>query len=262
MQKKMGIKSFSCLTVLSMIFISCTIPHMKLPDTLNSNGEQFAVSGRQGLVFNRKLRFGEYYTEKIKQGWQKGKGSESQISLFFFDKVDKKEESKQKTSFSLKDSKGNRSKVNLVSRINLNVDEIEPFFNFFPDWKTTYQSILVNNDVYCGDMYINDSVTWNFFLINPHDINESNAESAANCGAKEIKIRKVRGVDVKGAEWDKSLSGYEFIMNNTTIGAVEILNNGIVWMDKSVSSEDKFIIANIATAILIRIDLFDEDAPE
>ena len=258
----MGKKSFSCLTVLSIIFISCTIPHMKLPDTLKSNGEQFPVSGRQGLMFNRKLRFGEHYTEKIKQGWQKGKGRESQASLSSLT-ITKKE-----------DASGNRSDVNLLSKINLNVDEIEidetetdemvpvgmgPFFSFFEGWTTTFQKTKVNDDLYCGEIHINDTVTWKFFLINPHDINESSAESAAKCGDREIIIRKVRGVDVKGAQWDKSLSGYEFILDNTTIGAVEILNNGIVWMNKSASPEDKFVIANIATAILIRLDLYEDE---
>ena len=80
---------------------------------------------------------------------------------------------------------------------------------------------------------------------------------------KEVKGYLKQGnseIIIKGAYIHKTQflpdepEGYEFILNNKTIAAVETINNGYVWMLPELDEELKLTLAGLSTDLLLRED--------
>ena len=59
----------------AMLAVGCTTAKMAVDKNNWNNIEEFSVKGRQGLLINQKLSFGEYKTASVKRSWTKGSSS-------------------------------------------------------------------------------------------------------------------------------------------------------------------------------------------
>ena len=56
----------------------------------------------------------------------------------------------------------------------------------------------------------------------------------------------------KYLDYKLDVYGYEFLLNGKSIGAVQTVNNGRVWIDSSQSDDVKLALASVATGVLLR----------
>ncbi len=57
---------------MAAIFTACGSAKIALDNNEWSKSEEFAVKGRQGIMINQKLSFGNYRTVSVKRSWTKG----------------------------------------------------------------------------------------------------------------------------------------------------------------------------------------------
>lgn len=54
---------------------------------------------------------------------------------------------------------------------------------------------------------------------------------------------------------DTKTFGFEMVQNGKSIGAVSVINNGKVWVDKNLSADMKLVVASIASALMTKKNL-------
>src|SRR5262245_45649579 len=57
---------------IGLMIVSCTSAKIALEDTNWNNVQELKVKGRQGLLINQKLSFGDYRTVSVKRSWTRG----------------------------------------------------------------------------------------------------------------------------------------------------------------------------------------------
>lgn len=75
-QKNRMIKNLMAATLSTVVLMtSCAPVKMSVSESLKLDRDEYTVSGRQGLLINQKLSFGEFRTTELKRSWTRGGGS-------------------------------------------------------------------------------------------------------------------------------------------------------------------------------------------
>ncbi len=231
-------KTVLLATLFAICFIACKTPQLELNPELN-HIKALTVKGRNGLQIGQIIRFGEYKTDKVRRGWT---GSYDVPFITRFSGA------KEKLSFTQFGPEKAKAEVACVSRFR----SVElPWINDF------FQLPLVYKNYFAGHIALDHS-NWAFILHNPNGDFARLRESAgyAQNGQRRIDITAIRGL--KGQpDWMKRLTvfGHEFSINGKVVGAVSTVNRGEVWIDESLDTENKTIIAALSTGILLRRDV-------
>lgn len=201
------------------------------------------VKGRNGWMINQTLSFGPYQSGKVKRSWTSAPSFEFVVRLA---------KAKQKFRFELADDQGNTSEVYMSGELKRKE---------LPLFDGSMSLMLPDEDIFAGTIFVNDAAQpWEFYLENPN---------------KETVLEKVNGKISKGQETiqieeSRYISGgkkphiggqalaFKFVQNGKVLGVVEVINKGKVILDDSLSAEQKFVLANAASAILLRQNLMDE----
>lgn len=226
------------LTLIILLLV-CGIISAFAQDVLPANAISYTAQGRNGWLIGQTLSFGPYQTGKVKRSWTSAPSFEFIVRL---------QKAKDKFRFEMTDKQGDTAEVfmsGMLSRKEL------PLFD------GTLSLMLPDEDVFLG-IIVSPKETWQFYLENPN---------------KQTILEKVKGELTDGErtyliEESRYLSGgkkhiggqalaYHFRLDGEIVGLVEVINKGKVILDDSLPSDQKFILANAAAALLLRQNLTD-----
>jgi hypothetical protein len=248
--------------VACLIIYSCTPTKMAVSDELNIAKDEYPVKGRQGLLINQKLSFGEFKTTKVKRSWTKGTSSRSSIggyndkleyvNLISVDYINKK----QTIHFGLSDGTLN-SEVFCASKFNardLNVGN-----NKNSIWNIALDIAgpgMESGNVFYVQVYVDDKDPWQLLLDNQASQAKAREYSGVFARSKSefYTIRPVTKLDQKGRIRNMPFGsvGYEISNSkNEPVAAVSTMDNGVIFLKKAETGE-RFLLANLCAAILLQ----------
>ncbi len=234
--KKIKFKAIFFLFVL--ITIGCKTPNLVIDQELLSSTTALPVKGKQGFQIGQKIEFGKYKTNKVKRGWT------TKYNIPFIVKF---EGAKEKLNFKQYDGEGGCNEVFCVSKFTDHyVSHLGDFFNIPLEYE----------DHFAGSLYEEkNDVTWDFIIYTPDGGTFENTTSGwIDNGRDKIEIRGVREMEKQKYLLKLDVYEYEFFYKGKSIGAVQTVNNGRVWIDESQPDDIKRAIASVATGVLLRHD--------
>lgn len=219
---------------------------IKLPEALKSNSVVYPVKGRQGVVINQVISFGDFTTSKIKKGWTKTSRITSGVKSA--------SKSSQKFSFTQIDPEKEQAEVSCLGQ--LSQAEIEIVRNLLA---LSYEF----KNCFTGSVeVVADSTTWEFIIIEPDSKPETGGSSGfIRNGNKELielfAITALEGKKIPGF-LQGVVQGFEFRLDGQPIGAVSLYNKGNVVFSESASAPLKLVMASLSTALLVRSNLNEQ----
>jgi hypothetical protein len=229
------------LLIFTALLISCKTPEPVLHPTLRTRAME--VKGRHGWQINQVVKYGDFYTDKVKRGW-----THSYDVPFFI----RFSGASEKLSFTQFDSNMNSVKVACIGKLRSR--ELDILGDYF-------RIPLKFEHYFAGSAVIHEhQKAYDFVIFNPSGdfLREKASAGFVTDGSTRIEIEAIRRL--KGQpKWMEELTiyGYEFFKDGKSIGAVSTINKGRVWLVKDLSEELKLILAAVSTGILLRRDIED-----
>jgi len=246
-----------CFPILIAIsFTSCSPGKMSVSSTLKENHDEYPVKGRNGVMINQRLSFGEFTTAKVKRSWTKG----SSMQMGFMDVIWTSYEKKKQTfNFQLSDAAGNISDVYCITKLqsqDLNFgSNPNNLFNIMTDLLKMggYKSDnTFGVEIYRGK----DEKPWQMFIDNISTQADPNNYTGflALSPSEYYSITPVTKMEVNGKSGNTLLGsiGFEFKdAKGNAVAAVSTLDNGMVFLGKT-TTEERFLLANACAALLLQ----------
>ncbi|WP_224996572.1 hypothetical protein [Cesiribacter sp. SM1] len=239
--------------VLALVFglAACTTPQMLVDQQLTEQSTPMQVSGRQGLLINQKISFGHYESEKVKRGWTRS----YELDVF----LAKLQDARDKYSFTLFDNNRGAYTVDAVNHIRGADLPIGRFLggNTSPALQELASFTVQTKDLFAASLYSNSrQETWHLMLMNRDDTRKNGryAGLLTNEQQQNIEVLPVR--KLQGAEtWGTDIIGYEFRQEGKPLAAVEVINNGRVWIDPSLDANMQLVLASASASLLLQQEL-------
>lgn len=227
---------------LSLLWLtSCTSPKIFLESSFKDNSKTYEVKGRNGFLIKQKVSFGKFKTNYIKRGFTLSYNIPFIIQF---------SGAREKLAFELTDSIA-KCRVNCFGKIaNKDVNLFNEYFGIN----------LSREDIFVGSIVYQDTSTWHFFIENASNTNPfGKAHGFAINGDKKIEIESIRELETKNTALSRlEIYGYNFNLNATTVGAVEIINKGRVVIGYNLPNEYELVIGSLSCALLIKRNINDE----
>lgn len=246
---------------------ACTTPKMALDSNKWNNTEALGVAGRNNIFSKETMQFGNFKTTAVKRSWLKGSSSKSAIgtgstinntydNIISIEYINKK----QTLKFNLADDAGNSSEVFCVTKFNAEDLQIGNNPNSVLNIAT---EIFLNTDkssnTYYAQLFLpNYKKPWELLLDNQLAQAKPKSYTGIVSLDKEnyYTLKPVTQLLNKKGEATNMLFGsigFEIInKNNQPVAAVSTINKGVVYFNNSMNAQEKFLLANICTAILLR----------
>ena len=260
----------------TMLFASCTVAKVAVPDAFSSQAEELRVKGLQGFTFNQSLNFGPYITGEMKRGWDmSSKWQASQISFrpqdqllrFFNIQTDNlRQTEKNKFQFAIRDGKlmadvfafetfTERGKVYKSNSIFGEVSQtnyqhydfsaaIVPYnYSHGQPWKLVMQSEYDRRKDTARNLLDQPYVNSTYYATDGKDSITIHPLYIKNVTTGSGKNTQLLGPPM--------LSGYELRIEDGVIGVIDILQP-TVWMYKELDAPTKLVTAAIGATILLK----------
>jgi hypothetical protein len=215
------------------LLAACQAARMPLPDDL-AEAERLVVSGRHGLRFNQRLRFGTYETDRVSRTGTRGRERGMAESA-------QQRDRRQAYRFTLLENGQAHwfvaCEIRLTNvRFDLVVVEVHP----------TDESGL-----YCNVQSLADSShAWEL------DLQERRGRPLAGTLALGDEQLDVIGTnELRGSLPLGATSGYQITAGQEVLGSVEVVNRGAVWLHRDLDPERRRVLAAVAAALLLLDDL-------
>lgn len=235
-------KNLILASLLLVLLGACAMPNILVSDELKNGTQPMDVKGRQGWNFNQVLRYGQYTTSEVKRGWTRS--SEINFVLRF-------QRASQKLSFVQYGPGELSAEVFTVGEFKNNeIDLLDNFLSYSVKYKNTYAGTIV---------LPNDANEWEFVVNNPEasDPDEAELGSVRDKQGRIISIRGVKEFDGRKVWGRYQNYGFEFSMQGRALGAVSIINAGMVWLHPDLDAELRIVTASLASALLLRQSMRD-----
>lgn len=244
---------------------SCSTPKIAVSDDLKSGHDEYAVKGRQGLLINQKLSFGNYKTQRVKRSWTKGSstysgfgfghpGTEDYTNIISNEYIRRR----QTVFFSLEDLEQKKSEVYCTSRFNAREFTIgkseNSLLNIVLDIFGRGGS---SDDKFYVQIYTTENQKpWQMMIDNQAAQTSARTYTGILAIDKEhfYTVVPVTKLEMKGKSGNilAGSVGFEFRdPANKTVAAVSLLDNGMVFLGKT-SAEERFVLANACAALLLQ----------
>lgn len=236
-------------------------PALSIPD--DANLERLPVKGRQGLLINQKLSFGEYTTSPVKRTWTRGGNTRVDIvplpddnypALISLEYIDRG----QTLFFNLRDANGNVSDVYGSSQffaedLQLGNNNPNSIINIAQD---IFGGTDYSENLFYLQIYLNyETQPWELLLDNQASQIASKAYTGLFAKDRENYYTLEPITKVQGKEGPQEIMGsigYEILNEqNEPVAAVSLVDNGIVYL-RSSDPEERFLLANLCTALLLQ----------
>ncbi|HEU4472351.1 MAG TPA: hypothetical protein VFR58_14765 [Flavisolibacter sp.] len=242
----------------------CSTLKMSVSDELKAANDEYVVKGRQGILVNQKLSFGDYRTTKVKRSWTKGGNGRTGIGLGGTTQQDwvniisvEYIKRKQTVNFSLSDGQLN-SDVYCVSRFNAEDLQIGKKENsllnigldLFGKGGSSESSYYVQ--IFTG----NDAEPWQLLLDNQASQSRSRTYTGYLVKGRDeyYTIHPVTKLDHKGKTGNTLMGSVGFEIRDRegrALAAVSLIDKGMVFLGKTDPAQ-RFLMANVCSAILLQ----------
>lgn len=225
---------FLCFTL-----IQCKLAEVIINEDLEQSANPMLVTGNNDLSFKDKvIAFGEFTTSKVHESLNEEKRKSGFMKISF-------ESSEEKFSFTQFCQNEKCLQVECVS-VYLN-KEMPMFGEFF-----SYD--LKSKNYFAGTLYCkNTFILRDFVVYFSDEVFKPKAKGFVNYSPQQKIIIKPAFIS-KSKMFQIDPEGYEFLLDDKTIAAVETINNGRVWMRPDLDEEMKLVLAGVSTALLLNRD--------
>lgn len=237
-------KTVQKILVLSVIAVltACSVPHMAVDNQLQSASAPMAVKGRNGWLINQKLAFGEYRTGKVNRSWTKA------YDIPFIIRFSG---AKERLSYTITDGSGNEAETFAMAKLSQkDLPLFNKLFEVNLDWK----------DVFSGTVALEQGRKHYDFVV--ANLNQNNwfreAAGFIRYQDGEIDIQPVKNLDNGQRMLAQQAPGFQFVYRGETIGAVETLNEGRIWIKDGLPADLRLALASVSAALLLRSELQDK----
>jgi hypothetical protein len=226
----------------------------------------YPVKGRQGLLINQKLKFGDYETSKVKRSWTRGGNTRLDLLAGTVNDpnspglmVMEYDDRKQSYYFQMQDFFGNFSDVYGTSEYHsrdLKIgDNPNSIINIFED---IFGKVDYSDNLFYLQLYINEeSKPWQLML----DNHASQAFAKNYYGVLAIDghnyyslkpITEVKSKNGKTGSLFMGSVGYEiFNSKNESVAGVSLIDGGEVYLHTQ-NPDERFLLANLCAALLLQ----------
>ena len=221
---------------------------MALPQDLQSNSKELTVEGRSLSTIRKSFGFAPYQVTEINRDWTKGKG----LSISSGTTELSTSKAKQKYEFSV-DEPGRASwKVQCDTGANWSQLETEGFFvgRFGIEDTPTKQ-------LACTLIQEASAIPSKLVMGLSKSGNESTLQGVLINDATQIDISATHEFNSTPLQ-ASTPTGYVFRIGGHPVGAVEVINNGTVWLGKSVTPEIRSSLAVTSAVLLLYQDVQEE----
>lgn len=257
-------KYFFILSILLGV-IACSPAKIAVDDVGWDQKEELAVKGRNGFLIKQKLSFGEFKTTTVKRSWTKG--SSWGFGIGVNDWVEQVgiefSRRKQTVRFHLTDATGNESQVTALAKAR---------WTDLTIGRNPNSALNIIGDL----LQIGDAGSSTYAVRIATSQNAEPWEMIIDNNAAQRNAKTYKGVLAKGKseyyiitpvyklmnKQGKAVAlpfggsvGFEFQKpDGGTVAAVSLIDNGVVYFNK-LSTDEKFLLANAAAALLLQQQL-------
>jgi len=218
---------------------------MKLDGELKSSSKPLEAK-RKGMSSVGKYEFGPYRIVSGKSGWTK---TTSNQKLFSFET---KSESKKKSSFTFVANGKDTLVVNTSTNTKVSESGIGDFYSQINKSTDNYIAIISP---------LSDTVSWKMvFVFSAGEDVAGNfqAEGILTNGVTNIKIKEVKQWEDGKVPMMKLICGYEFILDNKSIAAVQssidTFQKKFVWLRQDLDENMKTMLAAASASLFVNTD--------
>lgn len=219
----------------------CTVPYMQVDPQLSAQTQAMPVYGRQGWLIKQQLKFGEFTSGPVKRSWTTG------YNIPFIVRFSG---AKEKLGFSMQGPGGETAELFCLGKLR----EID-----LPVLNKAFEVNLKTTDVFTCGLALADQ-SFEFYSEN---LNQNPRFSAITGQLKgpgmEFSIRPVGKLQDGQTSWSTTALGYELMQDDQVIAAVEILNDGRVWISPDLTDSQQLVVAGAAAALLLRSSLAEHN---
>lgn len=224
------IVSLACL----LTFTSCTVPHMAVAPELQQSAEELPIEGRKFLKPNGNFQIGNYTVANVHRGWRNMGG----FSIFSYNNIS----AKQQYGFSLQDGMGSEWYVfggsrlkdkSLRSKTGVTID------------------IGPNMEYYASHFTSPESGQWHLLTVDPGNyLKRKKFRGELSNRKTTYTIAPVYKFEGKGLPMSDVI-GYEFKEGENVVGAVQVINNGKVWVSSQLNPDTRMVLASGMASLLL-----------
>ncbi|WP_439880588.1 hypothetical protein ACSX1A_15710 [Pontibacter sp. MBLB2868] len=239
MKKYLLLASLAGLLLLS----SCSVPPMAVESSFKEQATELPVAGRKMLKPNGDFMIGAFKVADVHRGWMKSGG----FNILGYDNL----RASQKYEFSLKDTQeGSEWYVFGASKLHEK--------NLKSTNGITIQ-LAPNKEYYVSYFTSPESGQWHLVTVDPgHYLARKKFEGEVTNGRKVYQVTPVYKFEGKTLPLGDIL-GYEFRDAGEVIGAVQVVNNGKVWMSPGLAQDTRKVLASAAASLLLYDKLKDSN---
>ena len=240
---------------------------MALSEELGQAKDEYPVKGRNGILINQKLSFGEYKTTKVKRSWTRGSSSKSGIGVYnekneYINLISMEYQNRKQTmNFSLSD--GNLSS-DVYCASHFDSKDLSIGKNENSIWNIALDITgagFESQNLFYVQIFVDEKAPWQLLLDNQASQAKAKEYSGifARSKTEYYTIRPVTRLDQKGKIRNMPFGsiGYEISdKDGKPVAAVSMMDNGMVFLGKTDPSE-RFLLANLCSAILLQENIGD-----
>ncbi|MFP4089634.1 MAG: hypothetical protein ACLFUB_10540 [Cyclobacteriaceae bacterium] len=242
-------KNYILPLLTALMLSACTLPQMLVDEELASSASEMPVKGRQGLMLNQKISFGSYQSERVRRGWTRSH------ELDFF--LAGLEGARQKYSFELF---SDRQKVYTVLAAH-KIKGVDLPIGRFTHTGSALRELLSftvqTENSFAASLYnMQDEAIYRLLILNPDDIRKNGryAGFLTNDLDHHIEILPVRKLANQKSIGNEIID-FEFREAGKAVAAVELINQGKVWINPALSPQSQHALAAACATLLLKEDI-------
>jgi hypothetical protein len=217
----------------------CRVAHMALPQDLQSESSELTVEGRSLMIFSKSFQFGPYHAIDVHRGWTRGEG----FSIWGYSAS----EAEQKYEFSINESDRTTWEVQCTTEADWRQLETQGFLGGSLTIEFSSNQQLVCTLKREGGEKPSK-------LVMAQSINDKVLQGMMTDGATQIDISATHKLDATPLKVSEP-TGYIFNIGGRSVGAVEVINKGTVWLNNSATPETRSALAATSAVLLLYQDI-------
>lgn len=260
-------KSLFSFIVLAGIFTGCASLKLSLSEDLKESHDEYSVKGRQGILINQKLSFGEFRTTQVNRSWTKGssyrtgigynEGSSAEwVNIISTEYIRKK----QTVNFTLTDGT-HHADVFAVSRFHAKDLQLGRSDNSILNIGMDLAGIGGSStSLYYVQVYADRTgIPWQLVLDNQaaQAVPKQYTGVFAKSKNEYYTLVPATKLERNGKSGNTLLGSVGFEIRNKdgkALAAVSMIDRGMVFLAKT-SAEERFLLANLCAALLLQEEI-------
>ena len=212
----------------------CTVPQMAVAPDFQQHAVELPVEGPSFLKPNGNFQIGNYTVANVHRGWRKMGG----FSIFSYNNI----QAKQQYEFSLQDGQGKEWYVFGASRLK---DK-----SLRSNTGVTID-VGPNMEYYASHFTSPESGQWHLLTVDPGQyLERKKFEGELSNRSTTYTIAPVYKFEGKGLPMSDVI-GYEFKEGDKVVSAVQVINNGKVWVSPQLNPDTRMVLASGMASLLL-----------